>query len=95
MSAVLAACHRPVLPARLIAPDPYGNLKKSTLCQLTPVKAEEDGRKLSTEMTVRSDDGFCTLPSKRRRAAVYASFGVVPHPQQGKVLIYNYEGQTY
>lgn len=95
MSAVLAACHRPVLPARLIAPDPYGNLKKSALCQLTPVKAEEDGRKLSTQMTVRSDDGFCTLTLKKPEGGSYASFGVVPHPQQGKVLIYNYDGQTY
>lgn len=95
MSAVLAACHRPVLSTHLIAPNPYGGLKKSALCQLTPVQSDKEGRKLSTEMTIRSDDGFCTLILKKPEGGHYASFGVVPHPQQGKVLMYNYGGQTY
>lgn len=93
MATVLAACQHPLAP-RLLSPNPYGYLKKSALCQVQPVDTDSSGQKRSTSMSVRSDDGICSIVLTKKGGGNYASFGVIPHPQHGKVLTYNHDGQT-
>ncbi|WP_238996825.1 hypothetical protein [Entomobacter blattae] len=73
--------------------NPYGNtMKLSALCQVSPVKQDASGA-MSVDMTVRSDDGYCAIPLQNNGKA-YASFGVSPTPEHGKVFIYNFSDQT-
>lgn len=94
MGLVLAGCNQePNLNAIVGPGNPYGNtMKQSAVCQVTPVKTEADGT-FSASMTVKSDDGYCAI-SLQKDGKAYASFGVSPKPDHGKVFIYNFSDQT-
>ncbi|MCX2559944.1 hypothetical protein OQ252_00820 [Acetobacter farinalis] len=69
-------------------------MKKSAVCQTTPLKKEADGS-LSTTMTVRSDDGLCDLKVSQDSGKAYASFGVSPAPEHGKTFLYSLDDDTH
>lgn len=91
-TAVLAGCQNK--PALQVAgpPDPFGYMKRSAVCQVSPVKASEPARKATT-MSVRSDDGNCVVLLQDGEHA-YTSFGVAPAPEHGKVFLYNHNDHT-
>lgn len=93
-SAVLAGCQNK--PAFQIAgpPDPFGYMKRSAVCQVSPVKSVGPAQKTAT-MSVRSDDGNCVVLVQQDGERSYASFGVAPAPEHGKAFLYNYNNHTY
>ncbi|KDU97112.1 hypothetical protein GLUCORHAEAF1_17200 [Komagataeibacter rhaeticus AF1] len=75
-------------------PNPYNYMKPSGQCQVgTPAAAGKDTR--AATMQVRSDDGYCAIETRVSAGHPYASFGVSPAPEHGKVFIYNYNDHTY
>lgn len=75
-----------------IAPDPYGYIKQSAVCTLSPVKTDAAGR--SVQMSVRSDDGRCAVAVSQPDGTAYASFLLQALPAHGKAFIHNYNNQT-
>nr|WP_231854240.1 hypothetical protein [Gluconacetobacter diazotrophicus] len=93
-SALLAGCQtKPVLQVAK-TPNPFGYMKRSAVCQVGPVKSSPSGQMEAT-MAVRSDDGNCGVVIQQTGGGSYASFGVSPAPEHGKVFLYNYDDHTY
>lgn len=91
---MLAGCATTGGPVVTGSPNPFGYIKKSAVCQTTPLKKGADGS-LSTTMTVRSDDGLCELKLSQDSGKAYASFGVSPSPEHGKAFLYNLDNDTH
>lgn len=91
---MLAGCATTGGPIKAGSPNPFGYIKKSAVCQTTPLKKEADGS-LSTTMTVRSDDGLCDLKVSQDSGKAYASFGVSPAPEHGKAFLYSLDNDTH
>ncbi len=91
---LIAGCaHRPPpAPAAAIAPDPFGYLKRSAVCTVSPVTTAPAGRNVT--MAVRSDDGLCALAVSQPDGTAYASFLLQDLPEHGKAFIHNYNNQT-
>lgn len=79
-------------PAVAIAPNPFGYLKQSAVCTVSPLADGPAGR--SAKMSVRSDDGLCTVALSQPDKTAYASFLLQTLPTHGKAFIYNYNNQT-
>jgi hypothetical protein len=79
-------------PAAAIAPNPFGYLKQSAVCTVSPIVNGPTGR--SAKMSVRSDDGLCTVALSQPDGTAYASFLLQTLPAHGKAFIYNYNNQT-
>jgi hypothetical protein len=91
---MLAGCqNKPVLQVA-VAPNPFGYMKRSAVCQVGPVRPSTPGP-MSATMTVRSDDGNCGVVIQQAGGRSYASFGVSPAPAHGKAFLYNYDNHTY
>ncbi len=75
-------------PAAYVAPDPYGYMKRSAVCAVSPLVG---GR---VNMSTRSDDGLCTVAVATPNGTVYASFLLQTLPTHGKAFIHNYNNQT-
>ncbi|MBS4076453.1 hypothetical protein KGY14_14780 [Ameyamaea chiangmaiensis] len=90
----MAGCAQHPLAPHIAPPNPFGYMKRSAVCDVSPVKAAPDGS-LSVSMKVRSDDGLCSVPVQTAKGAAYASFGVTSAPDHGKVFLYNYDDQTW
>ena len=91
---VLAGCaHKPLPQPEVIAPNPFGYLKRSAVCAPGPVTSGPEGRSVS--VAVRSDDGTCGIAVSRPQGGAYASFLLTTLPQHGKSFIYNYNKQTH
>nr|WP_240906306.1 hypothetical protein [Komagataeibacter xylinus] len=75
-------------------PNPYNYMKASGQCQVGSL-ADAGKNTKSTTMQVRSDDGYCAIETRASAGHPYASFGVSPAPDHGKVFIYNYNDHTY
>ncbi|MBS1016743.1 Ig-like domain-containing protein [Acetobacter persici] len=91
---MLAGCATTGGPVTSGSPNPFGYMKKSAVCQTTPLKKAADGS-LSTTMTVRSDDGLCDLKVSQESGKAYASFGVSPAPEHGKAFLYSLDNDTH
>ena len=91
---MLAGCATTKGPVRAGSPNPFGYMKKSAVCNTTPIKTGADGQ-LSTTMTVRSDDGLCELKLSQASGKTYVSFGVNPAPEHGKAFLYNLDNDTH
>ena len=91
---MLAGCATTGGPVTSGSPNPFGYMKKSAVCQTTPVKKAADGS-LSTTMTGRSDDGLCDLKVSQDNGKAYASFGVSPAPEHGKAFLYSLDNDTH
>lgn len=91
---LMAGCaHKPLpAPQAAIAPDPFGYQPHSAVCTVAPIVAGPTGR--STSMSVRSDDGRCTVAVSQSDGTAYASFLLQTTPAHGKAFIYNYNNQT-
>ncbi len=91
---VIAGCaHKPPpAPVAAIAPDPFGYLKRSAVCTVSPVTTGPAGR--SVTMAVRSDDGLCAVAVSQPDGTAYASFLLQDLPEHGKAFIHNYNNQT-
>ncbi|GEN61070.1 hypothetical protein ANI02nite_29540 [Acetobacter nitrogenifigens DSM 23921 = NBRC 105050] len=92
---LLAGCNQGQLQGpSLSTPDPFGNMKRSAVCQVASPQAGPNGDQTTT-MTVRSDDGMCGLTVSQPGGGSYASFGVLPSPEHGKAFLYNHDGLTH
>ncbi|MFS3135530.1 hypothetical protein ACLRDC_09110 [Gluconacetobacter sacchari] len=93
VSAVLAGCQNK--PALQVAgpPDPFGYMKRSAVCRVSPVKSAGPALKTAS-MSVRSDDGNCVVLVQSDGEHAYASFGVAPAPEHGKAFLYNHNDHT-
>ena len=91
---VIAGCAQkpPPAPVAAIAPDPFGYLKRSAVCAVSPVAAGPAGRNVT--MAVRSDDGLCVVAVSQPDGTAYASFLLQDLPEHGKAFIHNYNNQT-
>lgn len=94
VSLLLSGCAQQPIVQRSVAPNPFGYQRTSAVCHVSAVKKAADGT-MSVDMTVRSDDGLCSIAIQKPMGGNYASFGVNPPPAHGKAFLYNYDGKTY
>ncbi|MEN3167696.1 Ig-like domain-containing protein [Gluconobacter sp. OJB] len=94
VSLLLSGCAQQPIVQRSVAPNPFGYQRTSAVCHVSAVKKAADGT-MSVDMTVRSDDGLCSIAIQKPLGGNYASFGVNPPPSHGKAFLYNYDGKTY
>nr|WP_194300012.1 Ig-like domain-containing protein [Acetobacter musti] len=91
---LLTGCNHGALQTGITGtPDPFGSVRTSAVCQVSPPKAGPTGDLVSS-MTVRSDDGRCLLSVAAPDGGHYASFGVSPAPEHGKAFLYTLDGRV-